>query len=275
MASDLALWQIAADAENEDNGLEQVRQTGKKVVYGQIIQLKNVFTGKYIHVSTTKTSVTESNNMAVELHPINAKHCQFKIMPRYKVKSEGDVVQVDDQVVLESIKSPGSFLHVSKGVLGIASVYSKCFELNISVQQTGFTVIRKYKPATGDEEKIKLGDIIRFYHKEMEAYLVAEGLFDDILLEDVHLRMRPLDPAVPKTLNPSSSAITYWQIESQEGPTAGGLLKWEQQCRIIHMCTRKYLSVDTNGKVTLTSDHLDPRNVFRLHPVIRKYIFTD
>lgn len=26
--------------------------------------------------------------------------------------------------------------------------------------------------------------MIRFYHKEMEAYLVAEGLFDDELLED-------------------------------------------------------------------------------------------
>ena len=34
-------------------------------------------------------------------------------------------VQVDDQVVLESVKSPGSYLHVSKGFLGQASVYSK------------------------------------------------------------------------------------------------------------------------------------------------------
>lgn len=34
-------------------------------------------------------------------------------------------VQVDDQVVLESMKSPGSFLHVSKPLLGHGSVYSK------------------------------------------------------------------------------------------------------------------------------------------------------
>lgn len=26
--------------------------------------------------------------------------------------------------------------------------------------------------------------MVRFYHKEMEAYLVAEGLFDDVLTED-------------------------------------------------------------------------------------------
>ena len=30
----------------------------------------------------------------------------------------------------------------------------------------------------------QIGDIVRFYHKEMEAYMVAEGLFDDELTED-------------------------------------------------------------------------------------------
>lgn len=49
---------------------------------------------------------------------------------------------------------------------------------------------------------------------------------------------------------------------------SGGVLKWEQQCKIIHMCTRKYLTVK-DGHVTLTGDHRDPTTVFRLHPVIR------
>ena len=31
---------------------------------------------------------------------------------------------------------------------------------------------------------LQAGDIVRFYHKEMEAYMVAEGLFDDVLTED-------------------------------------------------------------------------------------------
>ncbi|XP_048744986.2 inositol 1,4,5-trisphosphate receptor type 2-like isoform X4 [Ostrea edulis] len=260
---------LAAEAENDDNILEQKRQQGKKVLYGQVIQLRHLFTNKYIHVSTTKTSNTETNNMAVELLGDNAKHAQFRIMPRYKVKAEGDVVQVDDQVVLESVKSSGSYLHVSKSLLGQVSVYSTSHELNLSVQQSGFTIYRKYKPAPEDMDRVKVGDIIRFYHKEMEAYLVAEGLFDDELLEDVHLRMRPMDPANPKTLFPSTSAVTYWQIELQEGPVQGGVLKWEQQCKIIHMCTRKYLTVK-DGHVTLTGDHLDPATVFRLHPVIRE-----
>lgn len=54
----------------------------------------------------------------------------------------------------------------------------------MSVQQSGFTINRKYKPVAGDHMKLQFGDIIRFYHKEMEAYLVAEGLFDDEICED-------------------------------------------------------------------------------------------
>ena len=34
-------------------------------------------------------------------------------------------VQIDDQLVLESVKSPGQFLHVSRQLLGKQSVYSQ------------------------------------------------------------------------------------------------------------------------------------------------------
>ena len=37
----------------------------------------------------------------------------------------------------------------------------------------------------------------------------------------VHLRVRQMDQKNPKSLFPSSSAITYWQVEMQEGPIAG------------------------------------------------------
>ena len=49
----------------------------------------------------------------------------------------------------------------------------------------------------------------------------------------------------------------------------GGILKWEQQCRIVHMCTRRYLAVNKKGEVTLIADNDDPSTMFRLHAVIR------
>ena len=41
------------------------------------------------------------------------------------------------------------------------------------------------------------------------------------ILFPVHLRVRPVDQSNPKTMFPSSSAVTYWQIELEEGPISG------------------------------------------------------
>ena len=55
-------------------------------------QLKHVLTGKFVHMSTTQTSKIDKNYMKVSLHEFNSKNAQFRILPRYKVKSEGEVV---------------------------------------------------------------------------------------------------------------------------------------------------------------------------------------
>lgn len=74
---------------------------------------------------------------------------------------------------------------------------------------------------------------------------------------------------------PSTSAITYWQIELLSSSIDGSILKKQQQCRLKHLCTRSYLKVD-NNIVTLTPKQNDPLTVFKLHPVIqvRKPIFS-
>lgn len=81
---------------------EQKRQQGKKVLYGQIIQVKqfpgqkhdidilaltpccfsqlrHVFTDKFVHVSATQTSRTETSNMQVNL--INFMDLNEEIQP--------------------------------------------------------------------------------------------------------------------------------------------------------------------------------------------------
>ncbi|GFR59735.1 inositol 1,4,5-trisphosphate receptor type 3-like isoform X13 [Elysia marginata] len=60
---------LAAEAEHADNTSEQKRQQGKKVRYGEIVQLKHVLTNKYIHMCTSQTSQRDKNNMMVSLVP--------------------------------------------------------------------------------------------------------------------------------------------------------------------------------------------------------------
>ncbi|KAI0227414.1 hypothetical protein LSAT2_022123 [Lamellibrachia satsuma] len=283
----MAQAKMAADAENDDNISEQRRQHGKRVRYGEVIQgqgqarrrpgseantkaravLKHMFTDKFVHVSTTQTSRRDKNNMLVHLQEYNAKHAQFKILPRYKVKSEGEFVQIFDQITFESVKSPGQFFHASSAWK--IDHFTVGSEVNLGIQPAGFTVVRTCRPTQEILTKVRGGSVIRMFHKELEAYIVAEGLFDDDITEDVHLRIREVDQLIPKSLYPPTSANTYWQIEAESSILYGEVIHWEQQVRLRHMTTRHYLSISADRRVTLTPDSKDPRTVFRLHPVIK------
>jgi len=68
-------------------------------------------------------------------------------MPRYKVRSEGDYVRMGDQIILESVKTPGQFIHVSKKLESLGDDYSAetkvlCSypEVDLSVLRDAFTV---------------------------------------------------------------------------------------------------------------------------------------
>ena len=51
--------QITADAEQEDNVLEQKRNQGKKVLYGHVVQVINVF---HHSKNTNNKNFSENNN---------------------------------------------------------------------------------------------------------------------------------------------------------------------------------------------------------------------
>ena len=49
---------------------------------------------------------------------------------------------------------------------------------------------------------------------------------------------------------------------------SGDVLRWEQQVRLRHMTTRKYLCMDGTKEISLTDDNEDPQTVFRLYSVL-------
>ncbi|XP_041376656.1 inositol 1,4,5-trisphosphate receptor type 1-like [Gigantopelta aegis] len=222
----LGQTKLAAEAENADNAAEQKRQLGKRVRYGEIVQLKHYFTNKYIHMCTSQTSQRDKNNMMIMLQDFNAKNAQFRILPQYKVKSEGEVVQIYDQIVFESIKSPGHYFHASQGFQVDHFTFGS--ELNLGVERSGFSLVRFCQENPEVELYVKGGAVIRLFHKELEAYLVAEGLFDEDITEDVHFRIRVMDQHKPRTLSPPTSGNTFWQIEAENSALNG---KIKKECR--------------------------------------------
>ena len=49
---------------------------------------------------------------------------------------------------------------------------------------SGFSIARRMQPQEGGEGLLKNGDTLMLFHKECEAYLCAEGLFNWKLEQD-------------------------------------------------------------------------------------------
>ena len=107
-------------------------------------QLQHTLTGKYVRVNSTLTSRTENTSLRVELSGENSNSCVFKILPRYKVRSVGDVVspavgcayhelcktlktgfqvRYQDQIKFESVMIEGQYLHCSMRPYGSVGFY--------------------------------------------------------------------------------------------------------------------------------------------------------
>ena len=57
-------------------------------------------------------------------------------------------------------------------------------------------------------------------------------------LEDVHMRVRAVNPDQPRSLLPPTSAVVYWQVEIEDSLTSGGVIEWEQQIKLRHITTQ-------------------------------------
>ena len=56
-----------AEAEAKDNALEQARQRSRPIVYGQTVQIRHVYSNRYMYVSTGEAARLDNLNMQVNL----------------------------------------------------------------------------------------------------------------------------------------------------------------------------------------------------------------
>ena len=199
---------VMADAEEADNELEFKRRSGDPVVYGQVVQLYHTASRQYVRTSSSITSRREPSHLKVDLSSETTRNSWFRIMPRYKVRAEGDRVRMNDQIVLESVETPGQYLHTSTLPYQHLHPDSGCHEVNLSVQRTAIVIYPHISITDDKTGYIRGGTVIQLLHKEIGAYLAAEGSVVGGPLEDIHLRVRLPDPARPSRAHPPTSAVS-------------------------------------------------------------------
>jgi len=94
------------EQEQNDLLMQKVRGRGHHmpVVYGDIIQLEHIRSGRFIGLRKSH-SVTNSNNQSAVLMTSaeEGPSCYFKVMPRFKVRGIGSNMFVGDEVIFESV----------------------------------------------------------------------------------------------------------------------------------------------------------------------------
>ena len=98
---------------------------------------------------------------------------------------------------------------------------------------------------------IRGGSIIQLFHREMESYIAAEGVFGAHVTEDgivrkslmfialspsVHLRSRPLTQKKNNLLPPTSS-IMSWCIEKEASTLDASPVRWQENIRLQVHCS--------------------------------------
>ncbi|KAI9193543.1 uncharacterized protein BJ171DRAFT_250962 [Polychytrium aggregatum] len=232
--NDFANARQAALQENALNEAEFQRLRGKPVVYGMVIQLRSVHSQQYLAVDSLETCVGEPMSMKVSAEPLPRRDAWFKILPKYKIRSEGEPVRLYDRIILQSVKSE-SFLNLTSQTYG--PLHNQYHDVCCSLKPHGW-MVHVFAPfsatAAASPKPVLSGQYIRLYHKEREGYLYSttEGKTPELL------------PHVLNPLNPKES-LSYgavWQLELPL-PLTGGSVEWGAHIRLRHLATSSYLQV--------------------------------
>ena len=266
--------------ENKLNDSYMKNKLGKPVVFGDIIQLYHVKSGKYLQVIPDKLAVSERENISVVLRAGGDIFSWFIITPRYKIDRDGDAVQSGAEMFLKICERRNEFIHVADR----DPLPNQPREINCSLETTSFKITIFQSSADSFDPSLVLASQIVYINdpesrcnltlssdniEDLDAFVEAGNDHKDDVLQDFIM----LDPYI-ETESVSSNSL--WYLEGRL-PSIGGAIKWKtEQVRFKHFNTGKYLAFshtqeeDDNGamvnfyKLTSTRDHSDSSTLFHV-----------
>lgn len=173
---ELSVLEAKAAKERAQNETERRRVHGNPVLYGEVVQLYNAHFKKYLTV-TGKPCRSDASHLQVNLS--NEVVGYFRIVPRYRIRVDGEPVRLGDTVALQCLR-PEGFLNVGSRVLHSSAFNTDYYEVYTHTRIASWT-FRCHRSARASHDPdttkyINSAQYVRFYHKEMEAYLESPVL---------------------------------------------------------------------------------------------------
>eukprot|EP00941_MAST-03F_sp_MAST-3F-sp1_P002832 g2832.t1 len=146
------------------NDGELGRRQGEPVVYGDLVQLQHVLSGRYLQVEPQIPAIIETSCLSMQTSDAPSKKSWFQLNPKYKVRTRGDPVEVSDFTVLMSVFQKCFGQHVHAHDSG---------EVNCSNDKTAWKVIRfqSFQASADLNQLISVGSVVRLYHSQSQSFL--------------------------------------------------------------------------------------------------------
>ena len=102
-----------AEEEKRRNKTEYNMNNGNEIIYGNLVQFRNIFTNEILSVVLDNIS-KEIGCFEVSLSKNGGENSVFKILPADKIRNEGNIISISDNVyIVPSFLDFDSFLHVN------------------------------------------------------------------------------------------------------------------------------------------------------------------
>ncbi|RYH07257.1 hypothetical protein EON65_41955, partial [archaeon] len=248
-------------------------KNGQEVVFGDVIQLFHVKSGKYVTVIPDKLAKDERENIKVILDSRGNSYSWLQVSPRYKINREGDRILNYAEIFLKVSERSNEFVHRADR----DPLPGQSREVNCSLEVTYWKLSIFQSSADSIDRSLLLGsELVNIHDPETRCYLTislppVENLDEKSEGNAVHefnyvgtgINENPADPAEMRLteqselrdmlvhefgniiLQPSQPDYTnpscLWSIEKSVAVNGGPITLKTDQVRFKHLNTGVYL----------------------------------
>jgi hypothetical protein len=263
------------DKEDEMNKRFMSECVGTPVVYGDVVQLKHVRSGKFLTASDSSVSISEPENFVIYLADSASTLSWFSLNPAKAYNTMAEPVINTGEVVISiaSAEQEGECVHISRfnfvdpNILKMEAAKAlnasqETYEVNVSLTKQAWRCTLYCKGSEASSPNVQAGDILYFNDPQAKAYLQIAADETDASGARVNTNMVPFAKALEGAAFTSYSSDAYFIVEKADhdavmgaaGAEIGGTIQFGEELVLRHLNTNLRLTCDGNQLTGKPSD---------------------
>ena len=275
---DRCVFRFEAPPQLQKRSIPHDLRSKSQLTYGKAVCLVHQYSGLYVTI-VKKPAESNPQHFKIQLMTLEdaGSACKFRIMPRYKIRSEGDKVCDIDMIYLQQENSSTALCTAPQK--GIDEPEVTAWEIPSTLQVCLYDGASKNLLADDRHPQIRAGMATLIFHREQDAFLTIPTVPQPQQQQSSNSNTKTsLSVELPKSggkrevpffkrfekLTTALSAESFdyscnamWIIENTD-PTIGGSIRAAQPFRIRHGATGKYLVARKAAKSSAANQATTP-----------------